>query len=262
MVLGILKNILLEIKGLSHYFGGLRAVSDFNLELKSGELLGIIGPNGSGKTTLFNIITGIYRPTIGTIRFKDREIAQMSSHERTSMGIARTFQNIRLFNRLTVIDNVRTSFYGATEYSLIEALFHIGRYRPMERRIGEESMELLRKFDIVQYALTPAKNLPYGIQRRLEIARALATRPDLLLLDEPAAGMNQGEIKQLLDLILWIKKEFSLTIILIEHQMPLVMGLCERLMVLDFGVTIAQGLSCEVRNNSKVLSAYLGGEAV
>jgi len=251
---------LLHIKNLTHYFGGLCAVDDFNLELESGELLGIIGPNGSGKTTVFNLITGVYRPTRGSIRFRDREISVTRPSDITMLGIARTFQNIRLFNNLSVLDNVRIAHFGRALYNPLEAIFHIGRYQPEEERITDHSLDLLDRFGMADHAETDAKNLPYGMQRRLEIVRGLATNPSLLCLDEPAAGMNPSEIQKLMDFIQRIRKEFSLTILLIEHQMRLVMGICERLKVLDFGATIAEGAPDEIRANPKVLEAYLGEE--
>ena len=220
---------LLQAKSVTHYFGGLCAVSDFNLDLEPGELVGVIGPNGAGKTTIFNLITGVYKASQGSITFNGVELVGKNSNQVTEMGVARTFQNIRLWQDLSVLDNVRIAHFSQTNYATWEALLHVGRYSAEERRITEHSMELLSVFNLDRVADDNAKNLPYGSQRRLEIARALATNPNLLLLDEPAAGMNPNEINELMDFIRWIRSEFKLTILLIEHQMRLVMGICERL---------------------------------
>ena len=252
---------ILAIRDLTHNFGGLTAISDLNLTLHARELAGIIGPNGAGKTTVFNVISGVYRPTRGSIIFDGSELVGRSPSHITNLGIARTFQNIRLFRELSVLDNVRIAHYGQVRYGSLEALFHVGRFRKEEARINEHSMELLALLKIEASADEQAKNLPYGLQRRVEIARALATRPKLLLLDEPAAGMNPNEIDQLMDLIHGIRDKFDLTILLIEHQMALVMSLCERLLVLDFGEAIAEGKPEEIQNDRRVLEAYLG-EAV
>ncbi len=249
---------LLTAADVQHSFGGLRAVADFNLALAEGELMGLIGPNGAGKTTIFNLITGVYRATAGSIRFKGTELVGKTPHQITALRIGRTFQNIRLFRDLSVLDNVRIAHYAQVRYTPLEAVLHLGRYRREERRIAENARRLLSIFQLERLAGETARNLPYGLQRRLEIARALAIGPELLLLDEPAAGMNPNEIDRLMEFIQWIRREFRLTILLIEHQMKLVMGICERIQVLDFGVTLAEGPPEAIRNDPRVLEAYLG----
>ncbi|MGO9138505.1 MAG: ABC transporter ATP-binding protein [Syntrophales bacterium] len=249
---------VLKAENVTHYFDGLAAVSGFKLNLEPYELVGIIGPNGAGKTTIFNLITGVYKATHGSISFAGTEIVGKRPSAITALGIARTFQNIRLFKELSVLDNVRIAHYARVRYSPVEALLHMGRFQKEEEAIIGHSMDLLAFLKLDAYADEVSKNLPYGLQRRLEIARALATQPQLLLLDEPAAGMNPNEVSQLMEFIKWIRKEFDLTILLIEHQMHLVMSICERLLVLDFGETIAEGLPREIQNNPRVLEVYLG----
>lgn len=249
---------VLEVKGLSKNFGGLRAVSNFDLTLEENEVVGLIGPNGAGKTTVFNLITGIFPVTSGSMNFMGTNTLGMKPFKITRLGIARTFQNIRLFKQCTVLDNVRSVFHPRIKYNLLDAFLHTSRYSAEEDRITAKSFELLQTMNLADRAGMIAANLPYGDQRRLEIARALAGEPKLLLLDEPAAGMNPSEVGKLVELIRFIKNHFKVTILLIEHQMGVVMNVCERLVVLDFGEIIATGLPEEIRNNQKVLEAYLG----
>lgn len=251
---------LLKATHVSEVFGGLKAVSDFNLHLNPGELVGLIGPNGAGKTTAFNLFTGVYQPTEGAIEFDGRSIVGLKPYQITQRGIARTFQNIRLFSELTVLDNVRIAFHDHVKYTVAEAVLRVGRYFSEEARVTEESRKLLSIFKLEDKAEDVAKNLPYGAQRRLEIARALAAKPKLLLLDEPAAGMNPQETLELMDMIRWIRDQFNLTVLLIEHDMSLVMGICERIYVLEYGQIIAAGTPEEIRQNPEVIRAYLGGE--
>ncbi len=249
---------LLEVQGLTKEFGGLKAVSNFDISIHKGELVGLIGPNGAGKTTVFNLITGIYGATEGSIKYKGTQLIGMQPHEITRLGIARTFQNIRLFPTLTVLDNVRIAYHTHAGYGMFDAITHNSHYQKAEKELTEKTQEFLSVFNLHTRQGEIAKNLPYGEQRRLEIARALAASPELLLLDEPAAGMNPKEVASLMNLIHFIRERFNLTILLIEHQMRVVMGICERITVMDFGEVIARGTPQEIQNNEKVIEAYLG----
>ncbi|NLV16915.1 MAG: ABC transporter ATP-binding protein [Syntrophomonadaceae bacterium] len=251
---------IIEIKNLAKSFGGLSAVLNFNFRLDENELVGLIGPNGAGKTTVFNLITGVYKPDQGSIIFDGEEIVGRPPYNICARGIARTFQNIRLFNDLSVLDNVKIAAHKDVSYGLLSTIFRAPAFFRGEKQIEQESLKYLEIFKLADKKDELARNLPYGEQRRLEIARALATGPKLLILDEPAAGMNPQETKDLMNLIEWIRSDFNLTILLIEHDMSLVMGVCERIYVLDYGQIIAHGKPEEIRNNKQVIQAYLGEE--
>lgn len=253
---------LLKVDNVSMVFGGLRAVSNLSMHIDEGELIGLIGPNGAGKTTAFNMITGVYTPTEGKVYFNGQQSSGKKSYQVTQMGMARTFQNIRLFSELSVIDNVKIAYNMHVTYNLADAIVRDGKYLSEEEFITQKALDLLKIFHLEQEAHEVAKNLPYGKQRRLEIARALATEPKLLLLDEPAAGMNPQETKELMEMIRWIRKEFNLSILLIEHDMGLVMGVCKRIYVLEYGMKIAEGTPNEIKQNARVIEAYLGEEVI
>lgn len=249
---------LLEVKKLGISFGGLRAVDDVNLSIEEGQLYGLIGPNGAGKTTVFNLLTGVYRPTTGTIKINGENIVGKTPSEICQAGISRTFQNIRLFKKMTVLDNVKTAFHNEVQYNLATSFLRLPKYFKLEKEMNEKAMEILKVFDLDGEANYLASNLPYGKQRKLEIARALATNPKLLLLDEPAAGMNPNETAELMDTIRLVRDRYRITILLIEHDMKLVSGICEKILVLNFGTELASGTPEVVLNNPEVITAYLG----
>jgi len=249
---------LLKVENLTITFGGLTAVDNFSMQIEKGMLYGLIGPNGAGKTTLFNLLTGVYKPNSGSIKLDEVSLIGKTSEEISQSGVARTFQNIRLFNKMTVIDNVKTALHNSMKYSLLEGVFRLPRYHLVEKQMDEKAMEILKVFDLDVEAKQLSSNLPYGKQRKLEIARALATNPKLLLLDEPAAGMNPNETAELMENIKFIRDNFDMTILLIEHDMKLVSGICEYLTVLNFGTELISGTPDVVLNDPKVITAYLG----
>ena len=256
---------ILTVEKLTKSFGGLMAVSGVNMHLEQGELVGLIGPNGAGKTTVFNLLTGVYKPSSGSVTLnrdgKSQVISGMKPYNICKMGLARTFQNIRLFRDLTVLDNVRIAMHKDVSYGLPAAFLHLPSYSREEKRLRDKSMELLKIMGLESKKDELAKNLPYGEQRHLEIARAMAPDPAVLLLDEPAAGMNPAETAQLTELIGWIRQNYSLTVLLIEHDMSLVMKICERIYVLDYGMVIADGTPDQIRSDKRVIEAYLGEDA-
>lgn len=249
---------LLEVTKLGISFGGLRAVDGFDIKIEKGQLYGLIGPNGAGKTTVFNLLTGVYKPNEGIINLDGQDITGRKNIDINKAGIARTFQNIRLFKDLSVLDNVKVGLHNSHHYSTIEGILRLPRYHKVEKEMNDKAMELLKVFDLDGQADYQAANLPYGKQRKLEIARALATNPKLLLLDEPAAGMNPNETQELMETIRFVRDEFDMTILLIEHDMKLVSGICESLTVLNFGQVLTQGPTSEVLNDPQVITAYLG----
>ncbi|HIW49872.1 MAG TPA: ABC transporter ATP-binding protein [Candidatus Blautia intestinavium] len=249
---------MLEVNHLSIQFGGLRAVDGFHVNIEKGELYGLIGPNGAGKTTIFNLLTGVYKPTEGIIKLDGQDITGKNTIEINKTGIARTFQNIRLFKDMPVLDNVKVGLHNHHTYSTLTGILRLPKYFRVEKEMNERAMDILKVFDLDREADTLAGNLPYGKQRKLEIARALATDPKLLLLDEPAAGMNPNETQELMDTIRFVREHFQMTILLIEHDMKLVGGICERLTVLNFGQVLAEGETSAVLNDPAVITAYLG----
>jgi branched-chain amino acid transport system ATP-binding protein len=251
---------LLRIDGLSHSFRGLTAVDGFSTAISTGEIVGLIGPNGAGKSTVFNLVCGLYQPAEGTMTFDGVVLNGRRPHRITSLGIGRTFQNIRLWNEMSVLDNIRIAQSARLGYGIPGALLRTATARRTEREVVDRARELLRAFGLDALRLDRPRNLPYGVQRRVEICRALAIRPRLLLLDEPAAGMNQGEIGDLIRLIAWVRDEFGVAVWIIEHQMRVIMGICERIQVLNFGETIAVGTPAEIRQDAAVVTAYLGEE--
>lgn len=253
---------VLEVRGLTQRFGGLTAVNDFNVELMPGKLTGLIGPNGAGKTTVFNLVSGFYQPTEGEILVNGKPTAGLKPHKVTSFGVARTFQNIRLWNDMTVLDNIRVAQHYWLGYGFFHSVVRSKRYKQREEEIAKEAQELLEVFDLQRFANEYPKNLPYGTQRKLEIARALSTHPQLLLLDEPAAGLNSADVKDLIRLVRWIYEKFDVSIWMIEHHMDVVMELCSQIKVIDFGQTIAEGTPDEIRNHPAVITAYLGDDNI
>ena len=249
---------LLEVKNLSISFGGLKAVDNFHINIEKGQLYGLIGPNGAGKTTIFNLLTGVYKPNAGSIVLDDVNITGKSTIEINQAGIARTFQNIRLFKDMSVLDNVKAGLHNHHKYSTVEGIFRLPRYFKIEKEMDEEAMNLLKVFDLDKECDFKASNLPYGKQRKLEIARALATEPKLLLLDEPAAGMTPNETAELMDTIRFVRDNFNMTVLLIEHDMKLVSGICEKLTVLNFGQVLREGATSDVLHDPEVIKAYLG----
>ena len=249
---------LLEVNNLGISFGGLRAVNEFHLQIEKGCLYGLIGPNGAGKTTVFNLLTGVYKPNEGVILLDGENLVGKKTIDINKAGVARTFQNIRLFKELSVLDNVKAGLHNHYKYSTLEGIFRFPNYFKKEKEMDEKAMELLSVFDLDKEAATLAANLPYGKQRKLEITRALATEPKLLLLDEPAAGMNPNETKELMETIRFVRDKFHMTILLIEHDMKLVSGICEKLTVLNFGEVLCEGNASDVLNDPEVIKAYLG----
>lgn len=249
---------VLEVRNLGIDFGGLTAVNNLDLDIYKGEIYGLIGPNGAGKTTVFNMLTKVYQPTRGTIKISGKDMDKLNPVQANQVGVARTFQNIRLFSNMSVLDNVKTGMHNELKYGLFTSILRLPKYYKLEKESTQKAMELLKIFGLDQFADLTAGNLPYGAQRRLEIARALATDPKLLLLDEPAAGMNPQETEDLMDMIRKIRNHFDISILLIEHDMKLVMGICERITVLNFGQVLAQGLPQEIQSNTEVVKAYIG----
>lgn len=253
---------VLEIKNMTQRFGGLVAVNDFSIRLEKKQLVGLIGPNGAGKTTVFNLISGFYQPSEGQIFVGGVPTAGLKPHKVTSLGVARTFQNIRLWNDMSVLDNIRVAQHDALDYGFLGAIWRSKKYQECEERITGEAIELLKFFELEKYIDEVPTNLPYGLQRKLEIVRALSEKPQLLLLDEPAAGLNSMDAKELVRLIKWIHETYNIAILLIEHHMEVVMGLCSAIKVIDFGQTIAEGDPDHIRNHPAVISAYLGDDQI